>query len=113
MLVINITTNDKGLSYTASCAGLSYTHSRKAPVPPLCRRLIDCGHSPDTMVMVCRGGVAIFKPRSLEDWASHDIVDDDNRGLLRRRYRPLPDLSGRARPAPKVESQSALGREAA
>ncbi|NKE77246.1 MULTISPECIES: hypothetical protein [Brucella/Ochrobactrum group] len=113
MLVINIANNDRGRSFTATCDGISKTHSRKDPVPPLCRRLIDRGHSPHTMVMVVRGTTPIFKPRSLGAWAAYDIVDDDNRGLIRRCYRPLPDFSGDADIARKPNAQSRLCKEAA
>ena len=113
MLVINIANNDRGRSFTATCDGISKTHSRKDPVPPLCRRLIDRGHSLHTMVMVVRGTTPIFKPRSLGAWAAYDIVDDDNRGLIRRRYRPLPDFSGDADIARKPNAQSRLCKEAA
>ena len=113
MLVINITNNDRGRSFTATCDGISSTHSRKDPIPPLCRRLIDRGHSPDTMVMVVRGTTPIFKPRSLGAWAAYDIVDDDNRGLIRRRYRPLPDFSGDLDTTRKANAQSCLCKEAA
>ena len=118
MLVINIMTNDKGRSFTASCEDICYTHARKSPVSPLCRRLIDRGHSADTMVMVCRRNVSglqapVFKPRSLGAWAAFDIVDDDNRGLLRRRYRPLPGFSGGPAPLKETDAQSNHHREAA
>lgn len=107
MLLVNLTTNDKGCSFTASCEGICYTHSRKSPIPPLCRRLIDRGHSSDTMVMVCRGTVPVFKPRSLGAWAAHDIVDDDKRGLLRRRYKPRPELPVGGEKAADCESKAA------
>ncbi|MEP9398119.1 hypothetical protein [Mesorhizobium sp. KR2-14] len=107
MLVITITSNDNGRSFTASCEGVSYSHSRKDPIAPLCRRLIDHGHSPDMMVMVCRGAFPVMKPRSLGAWAEHDIVEDDNRGLLRRRYRALPDIRGDAATQINCESQAA------
>lgn len=97
MLVINMTNNDRGRSFTATCDGISSTNSNKDPIPSLCRKLIDRGHSSHTVVVVFRGTTQIFNPRSLGAWAAYDIVDDDNRGLIRRRYRPLPDFSGDAR----------------
>lgn len=114
MLVIDITTNDRGRSFTASCEGISYTHPRKSPVPPLCRKLIEQGLSPDTMVMVCRGTAPVFQPRPLGAWAIYDIVDDDNRGLIRRRYRPRPDLSeGLATAEKPADAQMIDHRQAA
>lgn len=92
MLIINITTADRGRLFTASCNGLTYSHRHKDPIPPLCRRLIAAGHSPETLALVCRGSTLAFKPRSLGAWAAYDIVEDDTRGLIRRRYRPLPDF---------------------
>lgn len=113
MLVINMTNNDRGRTFTATCDGVSIINSRKDPIPPLCRRLIDRGHSPETMVMVVRGTTPIFKPRSLGAWAAYDIVDDDNRGLIRRRYRPLPDFSRDLHTARKADAQLGLSKEAA
>lgn len=113
MLVVNITNNDRGCSFTATCDGLSSTHSHKDPIPPLCRKLIDRGHSLDTMVMVFRGTSPISKPRSLGAWAAYDIVDDDNRGLIRRRYRPLPEFSHDLDAAKKGDAESCHRKKAA
>lgn len=91
MLTIYVTSQDSGRTFTATCEGLSCRHNKKDPVPPLCRMLIDQGYDPATKVVVCRGEKPIFLPRSLKAWADCDYADDDNRGLQRRKYRPLPD----------------------
>lgn len=104
MLVINISSADNGKSFTASCDSLSIRKTAKDPIGPLCRKLIERGHSPQARVLVCRDTFPVFHPRTLAAWAKHDIVDDDNRGLRRVRYRPRPDFQGDGDGAPMVNA---------
>lgn len=72
-------------STTAVCGNFSVTSSKKDPVAPLCRKLIDLGNvSPDAPVVVMRDGKMAFNPSTLGAWAEHNVVDSDSRGLMRR-----------------------------
>jgi hypothetical protein len=77
---------------TATCDGISVTRARPSPIPLLCRKLIARGHAPTELVSVVRGGAASFLPRSLQDWGEYDIIDDDKRGFIRRKWKPFAGI---------------------
>ncbi|MGO4439710.1 hypothetical protein [Rhizobium sp. RAF56] len=67
----------------------------KSAIPPLCRKLINLGHDPDTVVHVRRakankeGYVAVLKrDRTLGAWAAEDWVESDTKSPHRKAYAP-------------------------
>lgn len=69
----------------------------KGPISPLCRKLIDLGHDPETRVHVTRKAldrdrhIAVFKrDRSLRAWAAADCVETEKASVYVVKYQPFP-----------------------
>lgn len=69
----------------------------KGPISPLCRKLIDLSHDPETRVHVTREAldrdrhIAVFKrDRSLRAWAATDCVETEKTSVYVVKYQPFP-----------------------
>lgn len=72
---------------TATCGYETVTTAaKKGPIGPLCRKLIDAGHSPDESVTVWRGNTPVFALSSLGRWADQDTVESDTGGIKSKPY---------------------------
>lgn len=70
----------------------------KSALPPLCRKLIAEGYSPDTRVHVIRkaldrdGFIPVFvRDRPLGKWAEVDCIENERHGPRLVKHRVLPD----------------------
>lgn len=72
-------------------------NTTKGPISPLCRKLIDHGHSPEAQVHIIRyvpeqkHPMPIFKrDRSLRAWADVDCVESDRTSVYVVKHKPFP-----------------------
>ena len=70
----------------------------KGPISPICRKMLEDGHSPTDRVHIIRksldhdGLIPVFKrDRSLKAWADTDCVESETKSVRVVKYCPFPD----------------------
>jgi hypothetical protein len=85
-----------------------------APVPALCRALIEAGHDPNTPIEAYRGTTLCLKVRSIGEGARLTVKETTRDGKPRFvTYRPGPDGAGSVRGQPHVAQTAAWVAQAA
>jgi hypothetical protein len=94
MITISLTVAKDRFTHIASALFNGQTYdtksSTKSPIHGLCRKLHAAGADPTTTVDIYRGETRAFNQSELRHWIDKQVRDDDVRGLITEKYRPLP-----------------------